>query len=107
LHERRIGDRGSQRHGTAVTVAEDNDWNAFVLSACEGEQVLDVELEGERLKVSRTLVAAPVIGHDVKVVDASSEACEGATPVEPAVHADECRFRYVDATFRDRESRDG
>jgi len=106
LKQRRIGDRGAQRHGTTETVAEDNDRPACTFLSREGEQVLDVQLEGEGLKVSRALVAAPVVGHDVKSVDASSESCEGATTVEAAVHADERRLRHVDSTLRDRQSRD-
>jgi hypothetical protein len=77
-----------------------------VFSSREGEEVSDVQLERQRLKISRTLIAAPIVGHDVKGVDASSESSEGATTVESAVNADERGLGHVDAPFGDRQSRD-
>lgn len=60
-----------------------------------------------RAKVARSLVAAPVVGDDVKVVKSPHEPCEGTSSIERAVDADERGRGMLDTTFGDRQSLDG
>ena len=84
-------------------MTEDDDGSLRGLDAREGDEVVDVALEGDWSRPARTLVAAPVVGDHVETLDASRESRKGSTAVESSVDTDQRGDRIINSTFGDGE----
>jgi hypothetical protein len=86
-------------------MAEEDDGAIILFSAREGDEVTDVVLESERVKVPRSLIPTAVVRDEIESIGSSCEPGEGAASVETSVDADDRGFGILHSSFGDRETR--
>ena len=95
------------RYYAAETVTKDHDGRIRCFALHESKKILNVLLKAQRRDLARPLIAAPIVGHDVKGLETSNESGERATAVETAVNAYNSRLGVGGAPFGYRESLHG